>query len=79
MKFSFFTNDKSTAKDEFALLGFIAVCILTGIVLIIMRPEFWIVDQTITASFGVLLMLTGVMFIPGLIYRFMINDKKSTK
>lgn len=79
MKFSFFTNDKSTAKDEFILLGFITVCILVGIVLIIVRPEFWIVDQAISVSFGVLLTLAGVMFIPGLIYRFMSNDKKSTK
>lgn len=79
MKLSLFTNDKSTDKDEFALLGFIVTCILAGIVLLIIKPEFWIVDQMLTVSFGVLLILTGIMFIPGLIYRFMTNDKENIK
>lgn len=79
MKFSFFKNDKSTAKDEFILIGFILAFFLIGGALIITKPSFWIIDQMMTMSFGILMLLTGVMFIPGLIYRFLDNDKKSKK
>lgn len=77
MKFSFFKNDKTTIKDELLLLGFILICLAAGITLLITRPSVWIIDQTLTFGFGIILVLTGVMFVPGLIYRFMTNDKKA--
>lgn len=79
MKFSLFKNDKSTTKDEFLLLGFIVLLILAGTVLLITKPAFWVVDQTAVALLGLILVLTGAMFIPGLIYRFLSNDKKTKK
>lgn len=77
MKFSLFKNDKSTVKDEFVLLGIIMICLASGIALFISRPSFWIIGQTFFVGAGVLLILTGVMFIPCLIYRFLNNDKKA--
>lgn len=75
MKLSLFKNDKSTVKDEiilsFIVLGFIAA----GILLIIARPSFWLIRESDTAVLGMLLTLAGVMYIPGLLYRFMTNDK----
>ena len=75
MKFSLFRNDKTTAKDELLLLGFILACLAVGIALIITQPSFWLFDRIFFAGVGVAFVITGVMFIPGLIYRLMTNDK----
>lgn len=77
MKFSLFKNDKSTAKDELLLLGIILVFLASGITLFLARPSFWIIDQTFSIGVGVILTLTGLLFIPGLIYRLLTNDKRS--
>lgn len=77
MKFSLFKNDKSTAKDELLLLGIILVFLASGITLFLTRPSFWIIDQTFSIGVGVILTLTGLLFIPGLIYRLLTNDKRS--
>ncbi len=77
MKFSLFKNDKSTVKDELVLLGLILICLAAGIALLVTRPSVWIMDQTFFFGLGILLVATGVMFIPGLIYRFLTNDKKA--
>ena len=76
MKFSLFKNDKSTAMDELILLLIIVVCLTIGILLIVYKPAFWIIDSSSTTLCGVLITLLGVMYIPGLIYRLFTNDKK---
>lgn len=76
MKFSFFRNDKTTYLDEVYLSLFIIACIGAGVTLIIFSPSFWIVTSAITKTFGVLWVIVGVMFIPGLIYRLTTNDKR---
>jgi len=76
LKFSFIKNDKSTIKDELLLLEFILICLAAGITLLITRPSIWIIEQTFSLGFGIILIFTTVMFVPGLIYRFMTNDKK---
>lgn len=75
MKFSFFKNDKSTALDELILFVFIAICLGAGIALVATGPSFWIINSAMTKTFGVLWILVGVMFIPGLIYRLFTNEK----
>ena len=75
MKFSLFQNDKSTIKDELLLLTFIVACLAIGIPLFAFAPSFWIVDSMITKGFGLVLIITGVMFTHGFIYRLMTNDK----
>ena len=75
MFFSLIKNDKSTAKDEAILFGIILAFLLAGVALLITAPSFWIVDAVMTKSYGIILIMTGVMFIPGLIYRLMTNDK----
>lgn len=77
MKFSLFKNDKSTARDELVLLGMIAVLLAVGIPLFVLRPAFWIIKQSLSMGMGVLLTVTGLAFIPGLIYRLLTNDKKN--
>ena len=62
MKFSLIKNDKSTAKDELLLFLIILVFAAVGITLIVTAPSFWFITS-------------AVMFVPGLIYRIMTNDK----
>lgn len=76
MKLSLFTNDRTTVKDEIILSIMVLILLAIGITLIATRPSFWIIEQHHTIVFGVLLTLAGVMYIPGLIYRFMTNDKR---
>ena len=75
MKFSLFKNDKTTAKDELLLLLFIIACLLIGVPLFALAPEFWIVTSSMTKIFGLVWILAAVMFVPGLIYRLMTNTK----
>lgn len=71
-----FHNDKSKVKDELFLMLFIVICIALGILLYIFAPTEWIINNTTIKMFGILLIITGVMFIPGFIYRLFTNDKK---
>lgn len=76
MKFSFTKNDKSTVMDEIILTVIVLVCLAVGILLIITKPGFGFVSQSMTTVLGVMFVLAAVMYTPGLIYRFMTNDKK---
>lgn len=76
MKFSFIKNDKSTIKDELILSSIIVVCISIGVILLVLKPEFWIVKSSNSMTFGVLLILLGLVYIPELIYRFIKNDRE---
>ena len=76
MKFSLFTNDKTTFIDEVYLFIFILVCICAGAAFIIFAPSFWIISSANTKAFGVVWVLVGVMFVPGLIYRLKTNEIK---
>ena len=66
MKF-LFHNDKSTFKDELFLALFI------------LAPENWIISNSTFKGFGIIFVFTGVMFIPGLIYRLFSNDTGTKK
>lgn len=74
MKFSMIKNDKSTYWDEVLLALIILAFVGSGIALIVLKPDFWFIDGNDTTLFGVLLVLTGAMFFPGLIYRLFHND-----
>lgn len=76
MKNFLFKNDKSTIRDELLLLLFILACIGVGVLLIIFAPADWFISAAGFKMFGVLWILVGVMFIPGLIYRLFTNNKK---
>ena len=73
MKF-LFHNDKSTIKDELYLLVFILVCIGVGSLCCIFAPNDWIISENTIKVFGIVWILTGVMFIPALVYRLFTND-----
>lgn len=64
-----FNNDKTTAKDEVILMIFVVICILIGIVGVIWQYN------TSTTVFGVLCIVTGVMFIPSIAWRLHENYK----
>lgn len=76
MRFSFFKNDKSTALDELILFAFIVDCLGVGIALVATAPSFWIIGSAMTKTFGVLWILTVIMFISGLIYCLLTNEIK---
>lgn len=75
MFFSLIKNDRSTAKDEVVLFGLILAFCLAGIVLFMAAPSFWVVDAVLTKSFGLILIITALMFVPGLVYRLVTNHK----
>ncbi len=76
MKFSIVENDKSTYWDEVILALIIVGFVVLGIVICAIKPSVWIIDANTSFVFGVLMIVTGVMFIPGLIYRLCTNEKK---
>lgn len=69
MKFSFVKNDKTTYWDEVILSIITLVALTVGILLIVFKPSFWIIDESITICFGVLSILLAVMYTPCIIYR----------
>ena len=75
MKFSLFHNDRKTYKDELILGLLIFVWLACGGLLIVFRPSFFFIESSMTVCVGVLLVLLGIMFIPGLIYRLRTNEK----
>ena len=76
MKFSLFKNDKSTYWDEIILCLMIAISVLLGTMLRVFKPSIWLISKEISVVTGVMLILFGVMFIPGTIYRFFDNNHK---
>ncbi len=79
MKFSLVKNDKSTFWDE-VILGLISLlCMAIGILLIVFKPSFWVIESHILIVFGVMIAFFGFMFLPCLIYRLFTNDPKSDK
>ncbi len=77
MKNILFHNDKSTIKDELLLLLFILACIISGILLFMFAPDGWIIAKSTIRVFGLVWIVAGVMFIPGLIVRLLENNKGS--
>lgn len=76
MKFSLFRNDKTTFKDELMLALIVSISLAVGILLVVTEPSVWIIKSSTTKVFGVLCILVGVMFLPGLIYRLFTNVPK---
>lgn len=64
-----FSNDKTTAKDEVVLMIFVAICFIIGVVGVV-----WQYSAS-TTVFGVLCIVTGVMFIPSIVWRLHENYK----
>ena len=73
MKSFLFHNDTSTKKDEQFLFLFILLCLCAGILLYVFAPVNWIIRESTIKVFGVIWILAGVMFIPGLIDRLVHN------
>lgn len=69
-------NDKSTYKDELILALIVGISLAVGILLTVTAPSFWIIQYSTTKTFGVLWIMVGIMFFPGLIYRLFTNDHK---
>lgn len=76
MKLSIVKNDKSTYWDEVILFLMIAISIAVGVCLLTFKPSFWIIRKNDSALIGVMFIIFGVMYIPGLIYRLFTNEKK---
>ena len=74
-----FKNDKTTIKDEIALLAISVIALVIGVVLIVTKPEVWFISQANFVTLGALLILFFVMMIPSVLYRFMTNDIKTKK
>ena len=76
MKFGLFRNDKTTFKDELVLALIVSISLAAGILLVVIAPSVWIIRSSTTRVFGVLWIMVGIMFLPGLIYRLFTNDPK---
>lgn len=79
MKLSIFSNDKTTAKDEIILTLFVLVAVAIGILLVVFRPSFWIIDSNEFVVTGVMLIMIGVILSPSIAYRFMTNTEINKK
>lgn len=75
MSFNLFKNDKSTFVDEIIMAIMIVVTIGIGVLLIKFHPSFWIISESDTIVFGMIVAVFGFMFVPALIYRLFTNDK----
>ena len=78
MKFSLLKNDRSTYKDEMILALIVAISFTIGIFLTVTAPSFWLIRSTTTKVFGILWIIVGVMFLPGLVYRLFTNDQMNS-
>ena len=76
MELNLMKNDKSTIWDEIIFSVFTLIILALGIVLVVCRPSFWIVNESMTVCFGVIMIMLAAMYIPCIVYRFMTNDKK---
>ena len=77
MKFSFIKNDESTYWDEVILIIITLIVLAGGILLIVFKPSFGFVDESISLCLGLLLTISAVMYFPGIIYRLFHNKIKS--
>lgn len=75
MKCFLFHDDKSTHKDELFLALFILACLAVGILCYAFAPSDWFVSQVTIKMFGLIWIITGLIFIPGLIHRLFSNNK----
>lgn len=71
---SIFSNDKSTKKDELVIAIFTLLMGVAGVLLVVFKPEFWIIDAASSVIFGVLSIITSVMLVPSIIYRLATNN-----
>lgn len=62
MKFSFVKNDKTTYWDEIVLSLITLVALAIGALLIVFRPSFWIITESISVGFGVIALLLVFMY-----------------
>ena len=77
MKFDLLVNDKTTIKDELILLTIIILFLVTGAILCVLQPKIWIIEPWHTFLFGMLLIFSGIVLIPGLVYRLLSNDRSN--
>ncbi len=75
MKFSFFKNDVTTYWDEVGLIIITLIALIIGILLIVFRPSFWVITESMSICVGVLALLLAVMYIPCIIYRLFENKR----
>ena len=71
-----FKNDKTTVKDEIYLGLFILSFIVLGAIICYFKPSFFIISESTSLVFGILLIVIGVIFVPSLVYRLFTNDKR---
>ena len=79
MKFSFTKNDTTTYWDEVGLIIITLVSLAIGILLIVFRPSFWIIPESISVGFGVVALMLAFMYTPCIIYRLFHNDEAKKK
>lgn len=79
MKISIFSNDKSTAMDEIIIAMFTVVSLMVGVLLIVYKPEFWIISASNSTVFGALCVVIAVIFTPIIAYRLATNTEMNKK
>ena len=69
-----FNKDKKKAKDEKILYIFEATCFIVGVVLLVIGMMLSM--NSFLVTFGVLFIVTFIMFLPPIIYNIMRNSQK---
>lgn len=69
-----FNKDKKKAKDEKILYIFEAACFIVGVVLLVIGMMLSM--NSFLVTFGVLFIVTFIIFLPSIIYNIMRNSQK---
>lgn len=60
-------------KCELGLLAMVVGFSSVGILFMLWKPTFWFISDVDTTVFGVLMLITGVMYVPGLLYKVFVE------
>lgn len=63
-------NNLNSSHDMIWLCLITIAALAAGILLIVLRPSFWIVSEMMSVCIGVLFLLLAVMYIPFIIHRW---------
>lgn len=74
-----FCNDKSTAKDEYRLIGVLTVLIIIAVLIMVFLSAMPAGLKTIAAAAAALLILFSVMLLAIIIYRLSENYDNNKK
>ena len=79
MKHSIFSKNKTTRQEQIFLLLMIVTSLVIGVLLVVCTPNIKLIAHNQLVVLGVILIITGVMFIPSLAWMLFNKDSGDNK